>query len=466
MLNFRFPSADMSNYGYGVAMATMLGLRRLFFGGSVTEAAPPAGVALAFNAKPPAPAKRPEPVTRFLGRQPILDANLNLYGYELLFRAGSANVFSGDQEEATRLVIDNCLALIPEAGQGITFVNCTRDALVTGIVTLLPSENTVLEILEDVQPDDELIEACRKLRRAGYKFALDDFSPEEFRIPFLEIADYVKVDFRASDIEARKQIYAMVAPSKAKLIAEKVETARDIQAAQAEGCEFFQGYFFSKPLIVSSHLIPQNHLTYLQLLSELSMIPSDLDKVEKLIKSEPSLCYRLLRLVNSAMYSLKNPVSDIRAALMVVGDDEVRKLVTVGLAGAFATGHSKSLISVALERARFCELLAPLLQEPSGKLYLLGMLSLIDALLQKPMTQIMELLPIAEDMKTVLLGKQNSLSVALTMIRCYESGDWRGCEDVREVLGLSETKALTIYVQSVHWAEKMLHHANEPATAA
>jgi c-di-GMP-related signal transduction protein len=118
-------------------------------------------------------------------------------------------------------------------------------------------------------------------------------------------------------------------------------------------------------------------------------------------------------------------------------------------------------VTVSLERARFCELLAPLLEEPSGKLYLLGMLSMIDALLQKPMTQIMELMPIAEDMKTVLLGKQNSLSVVLNLIRCYESGDWQGCEEVREALGLSATKALTIYTQSVHWAERMLYHADE-----
>ena len=179
--------------------------------------------------------------------------------------------------------------------------------------------------------------------------------------------------------------------------------------------------------------------------------------------SEPTLCYRLLRLVNSALYGLRTPVSTVRAALMVVGDDEVRKLVTVGMAGVFETGHAKSLVTVALERARFCELLAPLLDEPAGKLYLLGMLSMIDALLQKPMTQIMDLLPIAMDMKTVLLGRQNSLSVVLNLIRCYESGDWHGCEDVREALGLSETKALTIYTQSVHWAERMLYHANEPS---
>jgi c-di-GMP-related signal transduction protein len=445
-------------------MSKMLGLKRLLFGENAMQqenggaSTPTETRALAVVTEMP-------PVTRFLGRQPILDAGLNLYGYELLFRAGTTNSFDGDgpigQEEATRLVIDNCLALIPETGQGTTFVNCTREALVTGLVTLLPPASTVLEILEDVEADEALLEACRELKKAGYRFALDDFSPQGCSLPFLELADYIKVDFRASDAVERREIYDLAAGSGALLIAEKVETLGDIDAAKAEGCAFFQGYFFSKPLIVSSPLIPQSHLTYLQLISELSAVPSNLDRIEKLVMSEPALCYRLLRLVNSALYGLRTPVSTVRSALMVVGDDEVRKLVTVGMAGVFESGHSKSLVTVSLERARFCELLAPLLEEPSGKLYLLGMLSMIDALLQKPMTQIMELMPIAEDMKTVLLGKQNSLSVVLNLIRCYESGDWQGCEEVREALGLSATKALTIYTQSVHWAERMLYHADE-----
>jgi EAL and modified HD-GYP domain-containing signal transduction protein len=442
----------------------MLGLRKLLFGANTMQQNSD-GAVTPINAPVPVPVAEMPAVTRFLGRQPILDAGLNLYGYELLFRAGTTNSYAGDarvdQEEATRLVIDNCLSLIPEAGQGVTFVNCTRDALVSGLVTLLPAATTVLEILEDVEPDDELLDACRKLKKAGYRFALDDFSPDGFSLPFLEVASYVKVDFRASDAATRRRIYKMVDGSNARLIAEKVQTLSDIDAAREEGCEFFQGYFFSKPLIVSSRLIPQSHLTYLQLIAELAVTPSNLDKIERLVMSEPALCYRLLRLVNSALYGLRTPVSTVRSALMVVGDDEVRKLVTVGMASVFQDGHSKSLVSVALERARFCELLAPLLQEPAGKLYLLGMLSMFDALLQKPMTQIMDMLPIPDDMKTVLLGRQNSLSVVLNLIRCNESGDWHGCEEIREALGLTATKALTIYTQSVHWAERMLHHANE-----
>jgi len=450
-------------------MSKMLGLRRLLFGANTMQQNGD-GAVTPISVINSTPVTEMLPITRFLGRQPILDAELNLYGYELLFRAGTVNSYAGDgligQEEATRLVIDNCLALIPEAGQGITFVNCTRDALMTGLATLLPPATTVLEILEDVEPDEELLQVCRDLKKKGYHFALDDFSPDGCGLAFLELASYVKVDFRASDAATRRQIYKMVAGSNVKLIGEKVETLSDIETARGEGCEFFQGYFFSKPIIVSSRLIPQSHLTYLQLISELSTVPSNLDRIDKLVMSEPALCYRLLRLVNSALYGLRTPVSTVRAALMVVGDDEVRKLVTVGMSGVFETGHSKSLVKVALERARFCELLAPMMKESAGKLYLLGMLSMIDALLQKPMTQIMELLPIPADMKQVLLGRQNSLSIVLNLIRCYESGEWQGCEDFHTALGLNATKSLSIYTQSVHWAERMLHHADDQSAVS
>ena len=183
-------------------MSKMLSLKRLFFGANTIQQADDVPLA-PLHVKSSSPVAEMLPVTRFLGRQPILDAGLNLYGYELLFRAGTNNSFAGNgpigQEDATRLVIDNCLALIPEGGQGVTFVNCTRDALMTGLVTLLPPATTVLEILEDVKADEALLEACRELKKAGYRFALDDFSPQGCSLPFLELADYVKVDFRASD---------------------------------------------------------------------------------------------------------------------------------------------------------------------------------------------------------------------------------------------------------------------------
>jgi EAL and modified HD-GYP domain-containing signal transduction protein len=391
--------------------------------------------------------------TRFLGRQPILDSSLNLYGYELLFRAGTLNAFSGDGEEATRQVIDNCLMLMPETGQGKSFVNCTRDALVSGIVTLLPPTTTVLEILEDISPDPELIQACCTLKKAGYHFALDDFAPDDAKRPFLDFADYIKVDFLASDPAERKLVYAMAATVGAKIIAEKVETAKDMQEARAEGCDLFQGYFFCKPFVVSTRIIPQNRLIYLRILAALGRVPADISEIEQLVMSDASICYRLLRLVNSALFAQPTPVTSVRSALLLVGDDEFRKVVTVAIANAFTTTGSKAVVQLALERAKFCELLAPLLRQSPSKLYLLGMLSLIDVILELPMSQILRTLPLDHEMKAALLGRESALTTALDLVRCHESGNWEKYKEVEQKYGLSEIVATSIYLESVHWAD-------------
>ena len=392
--------------------------------------------------------------TRFIGRQPILDAKNRIVGHELLFRSGLSNVFSGDAEDATRDVIDQCLLLMPDARDQATFINCTRHSLMTGIVTLLPPESTVLEILENVDPDPELMEVCRDLRSKGYRFALDDFSPDDGKLAFLEIADFIKVDFRASEPEERKAIYALASFTKAKLIAEKVETEADVQAAKAEGCTLFQGYFFCKPVIVSTQVIPQNQVIYLQMLAALTRTPANIFEVEKLVMSDASICYRLLRLVNSAIYGLSAPITSIRSALLMVGDDEFRKMVTVALAGLAGTAQSKAVVQMALERAKFCELLAPLMNEPASKLYLLGMLSLIDVILGMSMTQIIDSLPVDREMKAALLGTPSHLATALDLVRCHESGDWREHRDIQKALGLTERAASMIYVESVRWADR------------
>ncbi len=147
---------------------------------------------------------------RFLGRQPIYDANRDVFGHELLFRSSEVNAFSGDAEEATRQVIDNCLLLMPEGKREISFINCTRIALLGGIVTLLPPSEVVLEILEDVHPDPELLASCRALKKQGYRFALDDFTPDGATLDLLEIADFIKVDFQATDAVTRRAIYSLM----------------------------------------------------------------------------------------------------------------------------------------------------------------------------------------------------------------------------------------------------------------
>jgi c-di-GMP-related signal transduction protein len=395
--------------------------------------------------------------TRYLGRQPILDSHSRLFAYELLFRSGTADAFSGDPEQATREVVDHWLMLIPEPEEALAFVNCTRQALMDGTANLLPPANTVLEILETIEPDAELIERCRSLKAEGYRIALDDFVPDPAWAPLVEFADFIKIDFRNSDVKERQEIYRMARRGPARLLAEKVETEEEMRLGLSEGCSLFQGYFFSRPVILTSRAVPQNHLVYVSLLAALQKIPADIRELERLVLSDTSLCYRILRLANSAIHGHRGTVTTVRGALIMVGDDAVRRMVTVALAGVLAEERSEALVSMALARGRFCELLAPALSLAPQQLYLIGMLSLLDVLLVTPMTRILQALPLAEEMKAALLREASPFGPALDLVRSLESCDWAACERLRQSLSLSESSTSALYVESLRWASSMVH---------
>lgn len=393
---------------------------------------------------------------RFVGRQPIVDAHNRLFGYELLFREEEGGASLRDPEAATRKIVDYWSMLVPDHGRSIAFVNCTRSALVDGTVTVLPAASTVLEILEDIEPDPTLLESCRALRKLGYRFALDDFSPLPSRAPLIELAEFIKIDFLASDARARREIYSMAAGRPIRLLAEKIETEEERRIALAEGCSLFQGYFFSRPVTVSSRVVPQNRLVYLRLLAALQRSPADLSEIERLVMSDASLCYRVLRLANSALYGLTNEITSVRGALLMVGDEAVRRMISVAVASALAGTPATPVLSMALIRARFCELLAPAMGAQPAELYLLGMLSLLDVLLATPIDRILEALPITPEMKAALAGKPSPGLRVLDLVRCLESCEWKECELLMSFAGLTEAAVSAFYLESVRWASAAL----------
>ena len=376
---------------------------------------------------------------RFIGRQAIFDEKMDLYGYELLFRSGTENAFSGDVEDATNQIIDSCLSMIACSSCQNLFINCTRDALVNMSVMLLPSRTVVLEILETVPADVELVKACKHLKQTGFRLALDDFSPYENKGELVEIVDYVKVDFRASDAAERQKIYKMFG-KKTIFLAEKVETLAEVRAAQAEGNRLFQGYFHARPEIIAEAQISATKTVYLQLFAALADSPMNTKKIEGYLLMEPSLCYRLLRLANSAIYGLRHRISTIQAALNTVGEDAFRKLVTVVLASNLSSSKGDRDAEQALERAFLCESLAPILNENAAELYMLGMLSMMDRMLNIPMTQLVELISIDPRIQEALLGSGQGMGRALTLCEYEErGGDSQGLPHPDEMVPDSST---------------------------
>ena len=401
--------------------------------------------------------------THYVGRQPILDQFQQVFGYELLFRAGLDNTFSGDPEQATRQMIDNVLlfgldTLTPSAK---AFLNCTREALVDRLVTSLPVDVTVLEIVESVVVDDAVVEACTDLKKMGYRIALDDYTPNRGAERLIELADYIKVDFQACSPVELSAVRNSLKGHNAQWIAEKVETGEEFKVAQGEGYDLFQGYFFSRPTILQQKEIPASHMLYVQLLSAISRSPWDQRDVERLVMAEASLCFRVLRLVNSPAMAIRGQVTSIRQALLMIGEDEFRKLVCVASATSFGKrfNMSSELILLALHRARFCEQIAPVAQQLQGEQYLIGLLSAFDAILQIPTAQILELLPLRPDAAGVLLGQDSPVALPFRMLQSYEERKWVQCARFCHKLRISEAELTAHYLSALQWATKEIRNA-------
>ena len=212
------------------------------------------------------------PGQRFVARQPIFDRSQNVFGYELLFRNGIEDYFNADPELAARATLDTSLLLGINTlcANRLAFVNCTREVLFKDLITLLPPNQVVAEILETVEPEARLIAACKRLKSFGYLIALDDFAPNDPRIPLCEFADIIKVDIRATSAQERVGLMRRFGSPKCKMLAEKLETPHEFQQARDMGFVYFQGYFFCRPEIVVGREVPASRLHYIRMLEMVS----------------------------------------------------------------------------------------------------------------------------------------------------------------------------------------------------
>jgi c-di-GMP-related signal transduction protein len=400
----------------------------------------------------------PGPGLRFVARQPILNREEKVFGYELLFRDGIEDYFCPkDAEAASKIMLDSSLIMGLDVlcNGGRAFVNCTRDMLLKDYVTLLPSSQTVVEILESVAPDDLVMAACQRLKEGGYMIALDDFATGDKRESLTDIADIIKVDVRSTSLEERAAMVKRYGPWRCRMLAEKVETREEFMAAKKAGFAYFQGYFFRRPETVKTHAVPGNQLNYIKMLQVVSKPELEPREIENAIKGEASLCYRLLRYMNSASFGFASEIHSVRHALSMLGEREVRRWVRLVVTLAAGQNKSSDLVLSALVRARFCELLSPKIKHGETDLFLLGLLSLMDSILELPMTDVLEKVPLDQETKAVLLGGTSYLRPLYQLMLAQESGDWQNTSELAKSLKLAESEVAEAYWQAMQWARQM-----------
>jgi len=395
------------------------------------------------------------PGQRFVARQPIFDRRQKVFGYEILFRNGVEDYFNADAEAAARSTLDSSLLFGIETlcDRRRAFLNCTRDVLFKDLITLLPPSQTVAEVLETVEPEERVVDACKRLKAAGYLVALDDFAPNDPRIPLAEFADIIKVDVRATSAEERAGMMRRFASCKCKMLAEKLESPQEFRQARDMGFHYFQGYFFCRPEIVVGREVPANRLHYMRLLEMVSRREIDMRELESALKREASISYRLLRYLNSPLFGFSLEIKSIRHAMAVLGERELRRWIRLAVTVGAAEQKCSELVLMGLTRARFCEMLSDRLQWKND-LFLMGLLSVMDAILEIGMDALLEKLPVEREVKAALLGQNSGLRPLYRLMLAQESGEWAEVKGLAEQLQLLEEEVASTWWEALQWAQE------------
>jgi c-di-GMP-related signal transduction protein len=406
-----------------------------------------------------------------VARQAIFDRDRRVHGYELLFRSEAGrNEFDGTEAGlATRQVLANSLLVIGLdnlVGAKKAFINFGRGPLLQGWHASLPRGSTVIELLETVEPDTEVLDACRRLREEGYQIALDDFVFHPGCELLLDVADMVKIEIQSVPRPEQKLLVRSCKARGLQTLAEKVETYEEFEWARQAGYDYFQGYFFARPVMMRGRQIPAAKLHCLRLLQEAQRPELDFERLEMLILEDVSLSYQLLRYVNSPLFALSSHIRSIRQALVFFGENELRKWIALATLARTAEDKPGELIRHSLVRARFCESVARIAEKGlEQSAFLTGLFSLLDALIDRPLEETLSGMCLAPEITAVLSGQPpegNPLAGVYRLARAYEVADWQRVEEIARQLGVPVSSLAELYCAAAGWASQVL----EPRTVA
>lgn len=394
-------------------------------------------------------------VDTYFARQPIFDRSRGVCGYELLYRSGPADrAMFADGVTATASVLANAFADVdsPDLLAGLpAYVNLPRELIVGRSAMGFPPERVTIEVLEDVTPDPDVIEALRELRAAGYRIALDDYGPDDARQRLLPFADIVKVDLMVTPAASLPALAGRLRTVGVTLLAEKVEDLNDFRRCFDLGFNMFQGYFFAKPELVAGRRVDEGrgHLT--GLLGELHRPDVTLTEAAEAVERYPDFAHQLLRILNSAAMGLSRKVDSIRQAVVLVGTRRVTELATV-LVLAANEHKPRELLTVGLTRGRMCALVARRIgRVDADSFFTVGALSVLDALSDRPLSEVVGPLPLSDDVKAALVHRVGLKGELLDAAIAYERAEWDRLDDME----LDATALTRGYLEALEWSMQL-----------
>jgi len=397
----------------------------------------------------------------YIARQPIVDGEHRLIAYELLFRhsAHAQSAHIDTDVDAGITVISNTLCNMGTEwllkGK-LAFVNMEVSMLMSSFSTLLPRENVVIEVLETVRVTPEVLARLQELREAGYRFALDDFNYLPESEPLLPLADYVKLDVLAHTPEELTRLVHAIRKYPVKLVAEKVETPEQFRHCRSLGFDFFQGYYFARPENIVTRVINPTHATVLQLMEKVRT-DADIKDLENLFKKDVALTFKLLRYINSAGFGLSCEVQSIRHAVSILGMQPLYRWLSLLLVTAGTGPTAPTLARTAITRGRLCELLGKqsLPRNDQDNLFIVGVFSLLPALLEITMEQLLERVVIPESFADALLHRLGLYGPFLALAEAMESGELQRLEELTTSLMLTTGRVNEAHMQALAWVEQL-----------
>ncbi len=397
----------------------------------------------------------------FIGRQPLVDKQQKIFGYELLFRdsghATTANI-ADDLEAGTRVLVNTLSNMGAEwlFGDKLAFINVAAQMLSSDFLELLPPQKVVLELIETVMPTEDLLVRVKDLRSKGYRFALDDFIPNQQNLPWLEVADYVKLDVQHIGASKVEQYIKILSKFPVKFIAEKVETHEEFNHCKNAGFDYYQGYYFAHPETLSTKVVTPDHTAVMQLLN-LARENADIKDIETAFKRDVALSFKLLRYINSVGFGLSCEIQSIRHAVAILGYEQLYRWLTLLLVTAGASSTSPALMKTAVTRGRLTELLGEGLLEKQERdnLFIVGVFSLLDAMLEMPMEQVLDKLLLPESITDALLDRQGVYGPFLQLAEACEDEDSEKITEVAGLLSIKPEQVNKAHLSALAWVEHL-----------
>ena len=401
----------------------------------------------------------------YIARQPIFGRDMQVYGYELLYRKSEKNFFEGtDDDKATATLLDDLFFIefdeLTEGSRG--FINFSKNLLLEEVPLLLPKDNLIIEILERVDVDEKVLGMCRKFKGQGYTLAIDDFifdNKNSLYEKLIEIVDIIKIDFLNSPITDQINLINKYR-GHISFLAEKVETRSDYIAAQNMGYSFFQGYFFSRPLMVNAKAIGSFSANIISIINALQESEPDFECIANKFESDIELSYKLLKLVNSVYYGIKYSITSIHHALVQLGPVELIKWMNIMVIKDIQNVENMELIKLSLIRGKMLSLLADSVKKNKyeSDFFLVGMFSAIDLLLNQDMRKIVEKLPLKDDVKRALTGEKNHLREALDAVIAFEMLNCESVDDYLSSFRPVRFDFMSLYIESLKWQRSLAQY--------